>query len=95
MTSFFFTYRLPQIVTLVALKVTYCSSCAVIIGSYMVLNVTYRYVQILESLIIFNNHNNNHNNSKFTDLASEPTCSLYNSNGSAKTLRNGLWGVSK
>ena len=66
-----------------------------IIGSYMVLNVTYRSVQILESLIIFNNHNNNHNNSKFTDLASEPTCSLYNSNGSAKTLRNGLWGVSK
>ena len=65
-----------------------------IIGSYMVLHVTYRSVQILESLIKFNNHNNNNNN-KFTDLASEPTCSLYNSNGSAKTLRNGLWGVSK
>ena len=66
-----------------------------IIGSYMVLNVTSRSVQFLESLIIFNNHNNNHNNSKFTDLASEPTCGLYNSNRSAKTLRNGLWGVSK
>ena len=68
----------------------------------MVLNVTYRSVQILESSINFNNHNNNNNNNKkkknnrkFTDLASEPTCSLYNSNGSAKTLRNGLWGVSK
>ena len=57
----------------------------------MVFNVIYRSVQTLESLINFNNHNNN----KFTDLASEPTCSLYNSNGSAKTLRNGLWGVSK